>query len=578
MFLSQTDVVQAALEAHAPMSLEQILLTEIREFEGSAKRRFMLQGMAYYRGENDILLKHRTGIGEDGYETVIQNLANNRIAHGFIQKLVDQKKDYLLSRPISIDCRDPHQQRHLTDFFDREFMRVLKNVGASAVVEGEAYLQVFYDPEGRLRTMLIPASQVIPFFEDEDGELGGLIRFYDLEGYEGRHKILQRKVEYWHRDGVDRYREEGGRLILEGREGHFTVEGKPACFGRVPFVVFRYNALGRPLIANLKALVDEYDKRVSQRADSLEDLPNSVYVLKNFDGENLGEFRKNLMSYRAVKVSGDGGVDTLSLPGDGDSLEDHLKRLRKDIYEFGRGVDTQSERFGASPSGVALKFLYADLDMDASEMESEFQAALHRLLWFVNFHIRTCFGEDFDGKPVEFVLNRDILINETDAIDNCVKSVGILSERTILANHPWVVQVELEEARKLEDEAKAGEAEREGPGAEKPGDGETMNRKKAGAKGPGGAAGEAGTGAGKKAGAKPGAGDTMNRKKAGATDGAESKDGTEAGKKGEAKPGDVCTEYLAPGRRLRPRPKGTVPYSGITGTDPFLSGFHKRLI
>ena len=35
-------------------------------------------------------------------------------------------------------------------------------------------------------------------------------------------------------------------------------------------------------------------------------------------------------------------------------------------------------------------------------------------------------------------MNRDILMNEGDIINNCKNSVGILSDETIVANHPWV--------------------------------------------------------------------------------------------------------------------------------------------
>src|SRR5690606_23549857 len=127
-----------------------------------------------------------------------------------------------------------------------------------------------------------------------------------------------------------------------------------------------------------KTLVDDYDRQKSDNSNNLEDLPNSIYVIKNYDGTNLGEFRRNLATYRAVKVyseqGSDGGVDTISLDIDVEAFKTHMDLTRKDIYEFGRGVDTQSDKFGNSPSGIALRFLYADLDMDANDIETEFQA------------------------------------------------------------------------------------------------------------------------------------------------------------------------------------------------------------
>jgi hypothetical protein len=40
------------------------------------------------------------------------------------------------------------------------------------------------------------------------------------------------------------------------------------------------------------------------------------------------------------------------------------------------------------------------------------------------------------------IFNRAQIFNETEIIDNCVKSVDIISMATIIKNHPWVTDVE----------------------------------------------------------------------------------------------------------------------------------------
>ena len=49
---------------------------------------------------------------------------------------------------------------------------------------------------------------------------------------------------------------------------------------------------------------------------------------------------------------------------------------------------------------------------------------------------------------------KDILINESEAIDNCQKSVGLLSDETIISMHPWIddPQLELERLKKQKEE------------------------------------------------------------------------------------------------------------------------------
>ena len=55
------------------------------------------------------------------------------------------------------------------------------------------------------------------------------------------------------------------------------------------------------------------------------------------------------------------------------------------------------------------------------------------------------------------IFNRDILINETEAIENCVNSRDILSEETITEQHPWTknVQKEMERKKAEREEQKA---------------------------------------------------------------------------------------------------------------------------
>ncbi|MNV23941.1 Phage portal protein, SPP1 Gp6-like [compost metagenome] len=92
-----------------------------------------------------------------------------------------------------------------------------------------------------------------------------------------------------------------------------------------------------------------------------------------------------------------------------------------------------------------MKHLYADLDLDANDMETEFQASMEQLLWFIDQHINNTGSEDYSNEEVEFIFNRDIIINETEAVTNAKNSTGIISDRTVLANHPWVNDVNDEE-------------------------------------------------------------------------------------------------------------------------------------
>lgn len=103
-----------------------------------------------------------------------------------------------------------------------------------------------------------------------------------------------------------------------------------------------------------------------------------------------------------------------------------------------------------------IQSMYSDIDLDANDMETEFQAAFEEILWFVNAHLANTGRGNFENEEVNIIFNRDILINESEAIANCQASVGILSDETIIGMHPWIddPQAELERLEKQREKEK----------------------------------------------------------------------------------------------------------------------------
>jgi SPP1 family phage portal protein len=54
---------------------------------------------------------------------------------------------------------------------------------------------------------------------------------------------------------------------------------------------------------------------------------------------------------------------------------------------FGMGVDPDTDKFGNSPSGVALKFLYSLLDLKCDVLERKMKTSLREFLWFITDYI-----------------------------------------------------------------------------------------------------------------------------------------------------------------------------------------------
>ena len=132
------------------------------------------------------------------------------------------------------------------------------------------------------------------------------------------------------------------------------------------------------------------------------------------------------------------------------------------MKEVGSGVDTQSEKFGTQESGVALKQLYADLDLDCSNIETEFKSSLEYFMFFYDNWIEMSQGIDYTEKEVEFVFNKTMTVNEKELIETLVSSMDMLSLDTILSRHPYVNDVEDEKEKietQQEEEMKKQESE-----------------------------------------------------------------------------------------------------------------------
>lgn len=426
----------------------EVLAQEIQEWEISERRKNMITGELYYLNKTDILQK----------EQKIEWKSNQKLAHGFAKKLVDQKIGYLLAKEPTFGTENVPYRKLITETFDRGLLKKIKNVGKEAVNKGIAYLHPFFNESGDLSFTKFPSEQIIPNWADnEHMEVLSFTRIYEVTVYEDRKKVTKKKVEYYHSGGVKYFIFEDGKLIPDVAAGietnyHFLINDEPYTWDKIPLIHFKYNEEEQPLIESIKSLIDNYNTQASTNADLLADIPKFIYKLINYGGEDLNEFIETLNKYMVVAVETGGDVDKLQADIQTDAVEKEIDRNRNSIYEFGRGVDTRETGL-RDASGVALRFRYSDLDMDCNIIEAEFQSSIEHMLWFINFHFNVTGKGDFMKEKVNLIFNRDIIVAETEAIDNTTKSIGILDDKTIRENHPWYN----EEVEKRLEEQKAAE-------------------------------------------------------------------------------------------------------------------------
>ncbi len=452
------------LKAGRPITELQFYAAELTAWEHSPERKEMLDGDRYYMGEHDILRRQRTAIGPDGQLMPVPNLPNNRIVDNQYAKHVDQKANYLLGQPISFDCENTEYALQVKKVLGKRFMRVMKNAGIELLNSGIAWLYPYYNRNNELVFRLFPGYEIMPFWADAaHTELDSALRLYPVEEYVGPEKKIVKKVDIFKPDGVRTYIFEDGVLTPDpdsAKQSYVVVDGKPFNWERFPLIPLKYNAKEIPLIRRGRSLQDAINLLQSDFVNNMqEDVRNTILVLKNYDGQDLGEFRRNLMTYGAIKVRSvegkDGGVDSLEIQVNSENYKTVLELLKKALIENLRSYDAKDDRLSGTPNQMNIQSMYCDIDLDANAMETELQAAFEEILWFVNTYLASVGLGSYDNEDINVIFNRDILINESEAIDNCTKSVGLISDDTIVAMHPWVDDpaAELERIKAQKEEA-----------------------------------------------------------------------------------------------------------------------------
>lgn len=441
----------------------------LRKWLDSPIRKEQLLAEKYYDGHHDILERKRMVMSAEGTLTPVENLPNNRLVDNQYKKLVDQKTNYALGKPITLATGNTDYLKKLNTVFNKKVHRAIRRLARYAVDGGIAWLYPYKGEDSTLNLAVFPAYEICPIWKDSaHTELECAMRYYSEDVFDGNGGVKKiDHVDLFTTQGITHFRYQGASLIPEDNlhQDYLYVDGTGYNWTKLPIIPFKYNSDEIPLIRNVKTLQDSLNLVLSDFQNNMEEDPRtSILVLKNYDGTNIPEFRQNLSTYGVVKVTTvdgvQGGVEVLKVDVNAQNYQAILMQLKRAIVENGRGFDAKEERMDGDPNQMNIESMYTDIDLDVNAMETEFQASFEELKWFIDQHLVQNGEADYSEEEVNFIFNRDIFINEDAKIDNCVKSKGIVSDKTLLSRHPWVENLE-HELKQLEEDKKAELAEME---------------------------------------------------------------------------------------------------------------------
>lgn len=406
-------------------------------------------GENYYKYSQEIDDKKRIMIGNKRI-IEMRNMPNQKLKDNQYARAVDQKINYLLAEKPNLDSKDSATLKYLTEFFDNRFMRTLNALGTNSYNCGIAWLYLSTDGE-EINYKKLDSKVIIPIWVDDNHDsLEGIIYLVSKEEFEGSEIVKKSYVYLYTKKEVKIFAYDNGNLTPVDQEAYLEKNNVQYDYGRIPFVYFKQPG-EMPLINRVKSLQDALNLILSNYADGMLQNPgNTILILKNYDGQDLEEFRKNLAEVGAVKVrstpGAEGGIDSLEININSENYKVIIEMLKKAIAHNARSLYLDNDRTSNAPNTLNIKAMYSDMELDANAMELEFTASFEYLFKFIN----QVNGIDFKDANISF--KRNIMVNDESTVEMIKNSVGIVSDKTLRANHPLVEDTELEEQRIKEQE------------------------------------------------------------------------------------------------------------------------------
>lgn len=386
----------------------------------------------YYKYKGEQLQRYIDIVDTQGNIKTIDTGNQTNLYINFFKLLVDQKIEYLLAHEAITNFDNDAM---ITDtLIDGEY---------DSSLNGTAWLY-FYLNEGKLEWTWISDQNIIPFYKNYGKELESLI-YYEKKGTE----IF---VEIWTSNNLAKYVIKNNTATKIGDYAHFTIQSKfksevidenGGYFKSLPFIPLYNNRSHTSDLEGIKELLDIYNSISSGFVSNIKDFQEAIIKLTGFSNneEELSQAMDNIKQYKMVGIPKDGGLDYMKIEIPVEPRKVLLDICKDNIFLLGRGVDSTKVGDG-NITNIVIQSRYANLDMKCNNVEKEIKKFYSKFVDFYNTYNNTDITKDI-------TFNRTILINKTEAITGCVESIklleqGLISKETLIKNHPWVDNYELE--------------------------------------------------------------------------------------------------------------------------------------
>lgn len=372
---------------------------------------------------------------------------NNKVANGYAGYITDTLTGYFVGKPITYICQDEGVIEYLSQIFEyNDEADENTELAKSASIYGVAYEELYVDQDGVLRFKSLPTIDCIPIYDTTiENNLLYFVRYFEEEDIVTETKHYQ--VEVIDAAQTRIYRTDSLMTTMN------LVEEIPHYFKMVPIAIFKNNEEEIGDFERVIDLIDAYDQMESDSMNDFEYFTDCFLALYGLRAE--AEDIRKMKEDRVILLEDGTKAEWLIKDNSSEAPEAMKNRLDNDIHKFSFCPNMSDEDFASNASGVAIKFKTMGTENVVSIKERKFKRGLQQRLELMSM-ITQILGTTFDWRSINIVFTRNLPTNDAD-IASVVNSLkDIVSQETLLAQIPFVddVQEEMERIKKEREEEK----------------------------------------------------------------------------------------------------------------------------
>lgn len=393
----------------------------------------LLKWKNYYDGKHKIL--------EKSYAD--KSKPCNHIITNFCKNIAQTYNGYICGKPITYSSNnDITEVQKIINYNDSatEDMSFCLN----ALIYGVGYELQWVDNNAQVRySQVNPLNAFAVFDNTLDSELLYFVRWYEADNVNDSQSFFVEVYDSYSKK-IYKTKSIGNSLEFIREENHF--------FGDVPVSVFKLNENNENIFNCIISLNDAYNEVQSAEIDDYSAWVDSYLVLMGADADK--DTITSMKENRVLILPEGASASWLTKNANDTQIVNILDNLKSNIYKITNCIDMTDEAFvGGVSSGTALSYKIVGFENVASGIVSNFKKAIQRRIELI-CNVLTLKADDTVWRDININFVRNLPPNLTEVIQAVNGFKGIVSDKTLLSQVPFVtdVQAELEAVRVQKEE------------------------------------------------------------------------------------------------------------------------------